>query len=153
MTGKKHFNDLPDSILNFSLIFLILAAFLFTILVPKNSNTNLKVLYAIAILLFLGSEFMVFFVVIISHCFEYWIIFDEYICQKSLFRRKTTIYFNEILSITVLDNSYRPKDYLFGPVVEIRSNDKLIRMCITKKATLEKIKQALNWNATEIVNK
>ena len=98
MKYKKHFNNLFDSIC-ISLLFLVgITFYIFVIwygVINPKEGTNPVVALITATILF-GIINISCILILFIFCYEYWVLSDDSICSKKIFRRKVTIKLNEI---------------------------------------------------------
>ena len=99
---KKNFNNLLDSVLTtlHLLIWCVAYFFVFYSVVfhPQDGKNNTLILIVFTIIC--GISILSLSVLIFIYCYEYWVINDEYILSKKLFRQKRIIKIDQITSIT-----------------------------------------------------
>ena len=135
MKSKKNFNNLFDSIC-FSLLFILsIASYLIIIwfgVVNYSEGTNLTATLFISTFLFVPM-IVTTVIFIVLHCYEYWILTDDFILSKKLFKKKTIICFREIKKVekktipALILGLYKSEAYI------IYSNDKKIVILLNKK--------------------
>jgi len=134
MIKRKNYNNLYDSIL-LTILLVFMVAFYCIILywgvINAKEGTNTVALFVFDTLLF-GFFSIVLIILIIKYCYECWIIEDDSILSKKLFRRKLTIYYKEVLKVekkvvpAIILSTYKSDAYI------IASNYSIITILINK---------------------
>ena len=98
MRNKKVFNNIFDSICMTSLLIVCVAFYLLTIwfgVINFKEGTNPIATMISATALF-GTMTIITTILIIKYCYEYWVLSEDLIYSKKLFRKKVVINLNEI---------------------------------------------------------
>ena len=110
MKNKKNFNNIRDSIC-LSLFFVLYVCFTlifiwFGVLNPSE-GTNPTVGLIISITIFVPILVAIAWL-IVSKCYEYWILTDDFISSKKMFKKETVIYLADIPLGRKPQKTFRP---------------------------------------------
>ena len=96
----KKFNNLFDSIVIsvFEIVLIVIALMTFVGINAGYTATNRQISNIVCIIMF-GSMILTVFLIIILKCYEYWIVYDNEIQSKKLFKKKIRINKSEIKRI------------------------------------------------------
>lgn len=98
MRNKKVFNNIFDSICITLLLIIFVAFYIVTIwfgVINFKEGTNPIATMISATALF-GTMTIITTILIIKYCYEYWVLSEDLIYSKKLFRKKVVINLNEI---------------------------------------------------------
>ena len=98
MKNKKNFNNIFDSIcltllLVFSIIIYCIIVWLGLAHLKESIN---KAIFIILCALFFGAMLIINIILIINGCYEYWVLTEDCIYNKKLFRKRIKIIIDEI---------------------------------------------------------
>ena len=145
MKNKKNFNNLYDSIITTLFLIVCLACYLIMIYgsVLENGIINKIITLVIGSMIF-GTAVIIIFIGIINYCYEYWILDEEEIHSKRLFRRMVSIKLSEIKAVekkevfAIVLEAYKSNAYI------IYSVDKKIVVLIQDKRQYDDLENALS---------
>lgn len=98
MKHKKIYNNLYESVLVCVLLGILLACYLITLcfgVFSPNENTNPRLLFVVSTCFF-GFMIFVLSLVVIRGCFSYWLLTEDSIVGKRLFRKKVEIKLKDV---------------------------------------------------------
>lgn len=134
MKNKTNYNNLFDSICLTLLFALGIISYLIIIwfgVVNYSEGTNPTATLLVSTFLFVPM-IVITVVFLILHCYEYWILTDDFILSKKVFKKKTIIFLKEIIKVekktvpALIIGLYKSEAYI------IYSSDKKIVILINK---------------------
>ena len=143
--NKKIFNNLLDSILILLLELFFISAYSLIIVfgVIKNDGTN-RTTVCIAFSAIFIPIIILLFIMLLTGCFEWWKIADDYVETKKVLKKRTQIKVTEIISI----NEEVVPALILGVyktnAVIIKTPTKKVVIYLNKKITIEYIRNLLN---------
>ena len=141
---KKTFNNLADSIITLILLVVFIGMYVGAIyLLTINILISNLTLGIILVTLFLGSGIIFFSVLLIVFGFEYWIISDNYILTKNLFKKPKVIYFADIKSVSRKKTFALKYEVFYSEAYFISDGNNLIKILINDKNELY-LRQKIN---------
>lgn len=143
--SKKHFNNLFDSILILLLELFFISAYSLIILfgVIKNDSPYKTRVCIVGSAIFIPA-IIILFIMMMTGCFEWWKIADDYVETKKVLKKKTQIKVSEIISI----NEEVVHALILGVyktnAVIIKTPTKKVVIYLNEKITIEYIRNLLN---------
>ena len=145
MKYKRHYNNLFDSIC-ITLLFLVgITFYMFVIwygVINPKEGTNPVVALSTGTILF-GLINISCILILVLFCYEYWVLSDESISSKKIFRRKVNINMNEIDKVEKKEiaafvmGTYKSQAYI------IYSKNKRIVVLLQEKKQFNDLDQCL----------
>lgn len=143
--NKKIFNNLFDSILILLLELFFISAYSLIIVfgVIKNDGTNKTTVCIVFSAIFIPIIILLF-IMLLTGCFEWWKIADDYVETKKILKKRTQIKVADIISI----NEEVVPALILGVyntnAVIIKAPTKRVVIYLNKKITIEYIRNLLN---------
>lgn len=152
--NKINFNNLFDSIIILLLELCFISAYSLVMVfgVIKNDGTNKTAICIVYSAIFIPSIILLF-IMLLTGCFEWWKIADDYVETKKVLKKRTQIKVAEIISINeevipaLILGVYKTNAAI------IKTPTKRVAIYLNKKITIDYIRNLLNnQNSGKIVD-